>query len=99
MPSNLEIFSNVFTEALISKKPLIVCDNEYNIEILDKYAIYFKYGNLHNLYNSIIQATKKTEDNNYLENAKNFIYSNYKHYDYRYDQIIKIIYKLCKKQI
>jgi len=96
MPSVLEVFSSVCTESLYFKKPLVTSDKVFNSDIVGKYACYCDPYSIESCAASIISASKKVNDDDYLFEASEYIVSKFGKYNNRYKAIIKIINKILK---
>jgi len=96
MPSVLEVFSSVCTESLYFKKPLVTSDRSFNSDIVGKYAFYCDPYSTESCAGAIINASKKVNDNNYLNEGGEYIVSKFGKYHNRYKAIEVTINKILK---
>ena len=94
MPSILEIFSSVCLEALFFKKPLVLADRSFNRDIVNDFAFYCDPYSIKSCIKAIESASTMVNDEVYLQEAKEFIISNYGSYNDRYTSIRDILIKL-----
>jgi len=96
MPSVLEVFSSVCTESLYFKKPLVTSDNEFNSDIVEKYAFYCDPYSIESCASAIINASKNVNSDSYLSEGQRHIITKFGEYNDRYGAIVKSMNTILK---
>ena len=91
MPSVLEVFSSVCTESLYFKKPLVVSDRVFNTDITGPYGFYCEPHSIESCGLAIMEAIKYIDNEKYLQSSKEYVINKFGNYNYRYQNIRKII--------